>query len=111
MLRRLLPLLLVLTFALASAQDPTVAPQLSPSLETRITLLEARLARLEADVSRLSGVPTQLARIESQLTALAERSDGLSGTVNNFAQGALLVVVSVIIGAVINNNRKPPNGK
>lgn len=110
-MRRCTIVLITLLLTFAAAQDPTATPAISPSIETRITLLEARLARLEADVSRLSGVPTQLARIESQLTALAERSDGLSGSITNFAQGALLVVVSVIIGAVINSNRRHPNGK
>ena len=111
MLRRALVLIVALLLAFAAAQDPSATPQISSSIETRITLLESRLARLEADINRLAGVPSQLARIEAQVTNLADRSDDLSGNVVDFAQGALLVVVSVIVGAVINNSRVKAGGK
>lgn len=109
--RRVLILVVVLLLACAAAQDPTATPQITPSIETRITLLESRLARVEADINRLAGVPSQLARIDAQVTTLVDRTDGLTGSLGGLGSSALLVVFGAVVGAVINNNRPRATGK
>lgn len=91
--RRLLIPALVLTVALALAQD--VPAQLN--LDVRLAIVESRLGRLESDVALLARIPEQLSRIEERVTAIADKTSGNSGVLQTVGLG---IVMSVVTGLI-----------
>ena len=91
--RRVLIPILLLTLALALAQD--VPAQLN--LDVRLSIVESRLGRLESDVAGLARVPEQLARIEATLEALSAKSDGNSSIIETIGVGITMALISGII--------------
>lgn len=100
--RRLLIPVLLLTLALAFAQD--VPAQLN--LDIRLSIVESRLGRLESDVAGLARVPEQLARMEATLQGLAEKTSGASGVLQQVGVGIAMSVFSAVVAYTIGKRSK-----
>ncbi len=100
--RRLLIPALLFTLALALAQDvPAVL-----NFDVRLAIVESRLTRLESDVALLARIPEQLSRIEERVTAIADKTSGNAGVLQQVGVGIAMSVFSAVVAYTIGKRSK-----